>query len=112
MRAQQLLLQVVLRERLLQHRAVAVEVLDAGTAVPGREDEGHAAAVQRLGNGVDRLAREIDVEDREIERLVRNEFERRSEPGGGTYDFAAEIEQHVLEQERDRGLVLDDEDAQ
>ena len=40
------LLQVVLGEGLLQDRAVAEGVLDAGRAVAGREDEGHTLLLQ------------------------------------------------------------------
>ena len=54
-------------ERLLQRRAVAIGLLQATLAIAGDEDEGQPALGEDVGDRIDRLAVDIDIEDGEVE---------------------------------------------
>ncbi len=104
---------LVVAERLLHGRPIAPVPEQALRAVSGREQERAAAGDQALRDRVDRLAGEVDVEDRDVERFAcldqpMRGVDARRRPD----DPAAESLEYVLDVQGDHRLVLDDEDAQ
>src|SRR5216683_1521881 len=110
-RALQRLLETVQLERLLQRRPIAIGLGQAALAVAGGEDERQAAGDQGLGHRPDRLAVEVDVENREVEVGGLRRLQGFLDAPGLGGDGVAELAQHVLEQHADHQLVLDEQDA-
>src|SRR4051794_25281246 len=65
-----------------QDGTVAIFGGQGSLSVAGRENERNVAAFEYLSNGVDSLARHIDVEDRAIKRLLLREQSRFREASG------------------------------
>ncbi|WP_425482907.1 hypothetical protein [Aureimonas leprariae] len=97
-------------DRLLVHRDVAELGGDVGTIVAGGEHERHATLLEGVHDGVDRVALEVDVEHRAVDRLRGlDQVERVVGVGDRTDDRRAEGFERLLHLLGDEVLVLDEE---
>jgi len=97
-------------KRFLQDRPGTIRLHEVGRAIGGDKDIRQTAGSELIGNGIDQLAGDIEIEHRGLHRLAVKKLKRLGYTAGGADDSTAKFHQHVLELERDQSLVLDDED--
>ena len=84
---------------------------NAAPRIAADEHEWHAALDQHIDHRRNRLAVEIDVEDRDVEFGLFGDAQRFVEPAGLGRHGVADVGEHVVQQQTDHRFVLDHEDA-
>jgi hypothetical protein len=98
-------------ERLRHHDRI-LELRDVAQAtVAGGEGERNPTAPQGVGELIAGLVAEVHVEDGAVEFTALGELEPIGHGGARAYDLAAKLGQPILDQHRNQGFVVDDEDA-
>ncbi len=80
--------------------------------IAGEEDKRDLPLRQRLGHRIYFVASDIHIQDRAINLLLADGFERQADPIERPDDAAPVIGQHVLDQQRHQHLVFDDKNTQ
>src|SRR5436190_19010073 len=97
--------------RLFQNFDERVAPVDAFAAVSRHKHERDSAIEQAIGDRIDELATQIDVEDRSLRRIVLDGPHGVRHACAGRRDTDAEIRQLILQDHRDQRLILDDQNA-
>ncbi|WP_167591626.1 hypothetical protein [Jiella endophytica] len=98
---------------LLQDRHLGPTRFDPVAAVAGGEDEGDAHLIKAVGDRIDHLTADIDVEHRAVDADTRIEqFARRPEAHCRADHMASEFQKHVLELQRDEAFILHDQNTE
>jgi hypothetical protein len=98
-------------EGLVEDRDIAKALRDDFADIPCREKERDASRAHEIGNGVDGILADPDVEHCGIEFFLPSKMHCLIERCCRTDDLATEIKHHVLDHHADRSLVFDHEDA-
>ena len=98
-------------ERLGQDHPVPPLGRRACRPIAGGEQERPAQVRQAAGHRVDPYARDIHVEDRQVEVRGIDHLQGLGHPGRRPDDAATQALNHVFEQHGHQGLVLDDQHA-
>ena len=104
--------QISTGEGLLKHRAECPPRINTSCAVTACKDERDAALDQRLHQLRDAFTRYVDVQNRNIDTAGLQAPHCLRHPACREGDFAAKIEKKLLDQHRNKGLILDDENSQ
>ena len=97
---------------LLQCWMTDIGLAQAGSAVPGHEEEGDIPAFERRRNGIHLGAIEVNVENGEVYRFALGHLDRRIEARNRSDYAVPKFLQYALKEERDQHLVFDHKDAQ
>src|SRR5690349_4642388 len=88
------------------HRIAVVDI--AERVVAGGEQEWDATLLEHVGDRIARLAIEVQVENGEIELTVASGRKTAFEAVHHGHDLVAELDEKILDIERDEDLILDD----
>ena len=98
-------------DRFFQNTDTGEALVDAFLSVAGNKHERDIALEQRLGDWINKLATEIDVQDRCFRRLPIQQPYRLCDTAADASDAQTKIFQLLLKNHRDQRLVFDHHDV-
>jgi len=104
----QRIFQIGLLKRLLQHHGMLILAIESARAIARQENEGATRLGKRIGDWITAASVQIEIEDREIRRLLPEQIERLFDRGRDLHVLAADLEQRVFDEHGDDGFVFCD----
>ena len=77
--------------------------------VTGDENDRDAARGEDMGDGIDPLASNVDIEKRDVDLCVQGEPQGLIDMLNRRHDLASQVDQHVLERQQNERFILDNE---
>ena len=102
--------QVLSGKRLLHQGRAAMGRRQLLPAIAADKGEGNVACFQRVGDAADRLAGEMNIEQRPMHVLLLNRLKRVADRPGRADHGKSRLLEHTRDIERDEEFVLNDED--
>src|SRR5829696_5784174 len=101
---------VLVRKRLRQSRAIAETLRERAEVVACRENERNFAEAQNVRDRENDRPIHIDVEEADVDFSLEGKGKSVIQTRRRSYDLAPEIQNHILDEHRDHGLIFNDQD--